>query len=58
MKIEQARQLAQYLTAAADAAETAGETEISMINALQAADDVSRADLQAAIDAAQAKQPG
>jgi hypothetical protein len=54
MKIEQARQLAKFLNDAADAAEASGASEVSMINALQAADNVARDDLQAAIEAAQA----
>jgi len=55
MKIEQARQLAKFLSDAADAAQASGVDEISMINALQAADNVARDELQAAIDAAHAK---
>lgn len=53
MKVSDARKLAQYINDACDAAEKQGDDEITLINALQAADDVARADLQSAIDAAQ-----
>lgn len=49
MTAQQARALAAALTAAADAADAAGQAEIGLIEALQAADDVARAELEAAI---------
>ncbi|MCC7484563.1 MAG: hypothetical protein IT529_06195 [Burkholderiales bacterium] len=49
MTIDQARELAALLTTAANAAEAAGETEIGLVEALQAADDRARAELAAAI---------
>lgn len=53
MKVADARKLAQYINDACDAAEKVGGDEITLINALQAADDLARSELQAAIDAAQ-----
>lgn len=56
MKVADARKLAQYITDACDAAEKMGDDEITLINALQAADDMARDELQAAIDAASSPQ--
>ena len=56
MTIEQARQLAQTLRAAADAAEKAGMTEVPLPSALatlREMDDAARAELAAAISAQQ-----
>lgn len=49
MKIEQARELAKSLLAAADAAEAAGNAEIDLLSQVQAAADAGIADLAAAI---------
>jgi hypothetical protein len=50
--VADARTLAAALTAGADEAEQAGQSDFEAINALQALDDQARAQLQAAIDAA------
>lgn len=53
MKIEQAREIAAMLTAAADKAEASGQPEIDLLDELRAADDDARADLAKAIEDAQ-----
>lgn len=53
MNVIQARELAKALNAAADAAEAAGATEVSLVAHLQHADDVARGELVLAIQAAQ-----
>lgn len=52
MSPTQARQLAAALMAAADAAEAAGQTEVSLLDQLHAMDDTARNELDAAIKAA------
>jgi hypothetical protein len=49
----QARQVASALLAAADVAEASGQTEVSLLAQLHAMDDAARAELDAAIKAAQ-----
>lgn len=51
MKVSEARAFAEALLRACDAAEAAGQAEVSL-NALQAEDDAARAELAAAIEAA------
>lgn len=52
MKIEQARAIGHALLAAAQTAENKGETEVSALIELRALDDAARAELDAAIKAA------
>lgn len=52
MNIQQARDLADALNAAADQAEAAGEDEITLLDHLLEADDAARADLVDAIQSA------
>lgn len=56
MNIEQARELAATLNDAADAAEAAGTDEVDLVSNLQAVDDAARAELEAAIAAAEKAQ--
>jgi len=49
---QQARDMANALTAAADAAEKAGDTDFDLVNVLSTLDDEARDALQAAINAA------
>jgi len=58
MDINAARALRDNLNNAIEAAEAAGDSQISLTDALQAADDAARAELQAAIDEAAGKQGG
>lgn len=55
MTPNQARRLAAHLIRAADQADTDGADKVDLIVAFQSADDVARADLEAAIAAASAK---
>lgn len=52
MTLTEARTLAAALLVAADAAESRGETTIDALDALGAADDAARAELERAIEAA------
>lgn len=52
MTTQQAREMAAALIRAAEQAEANGQAEINLISSLQAADDIARTELQAAIDAA------
>jgi len=55
MDIQTARALRDQLSKSIDQAEASGASEISLTATLQAADDAARAELQAAIDAANNK---
>lgn len=52
MSIDDARTLAAALTAAADAAQLRGDSQITLVDQMRAVDDAARAELQAAIDEA------
>jgi len=58
MNIEQARVLRDALTNEIAKAEIVGDTELDLLQHLQALDNEARTELQAAIDAAQANAAG